>query len=173
MKLSWHGDDFRITGLLWWESTGPRWIPVLIGWVHLEHLFFSCVSLLDNLLNEARCWWFRSFFMQRYCVELVWKQTSTSICQEALSDHLQYVLLTNICKVAKPRVSIRDGTHDNYLLDNNYCSDVFWDLLVLFCLCRLISQNLFYVINGLRNFEKRRCLTLLLVPFNGLAPNKR
>ena len=28
---SWHGTTFRITGPLWWESTGGRWIPVTNG----------------------------------------------------------------------------------------------------------------------------------------------
>ena len=28
MKTSWHGNTFRITGHLWGESTGHRWIPL-------------------------------------------------------------------------------------------------------------------------------------------------
>ena len=27
MMISWNGNIFRVTGPLWWESTGHRWIP--------------------------------------------------------------------------------------------------------------------------------------------------
>ena len=64
MMIAWHGNIFCITGPLWGESTGHRWIPLTKGqWYRKRPIIRNCivffaVSLLNNLLNKQfSCWW--------------------------------------------------------------------------------------------------------------------
>ena len=49
--LSWHGNDSRITGPLWWESTGDQWIPL------------QCVC-------NVELWWFLCGQSEQACEHL-------------------------------------------------------------------------------------------------------
>ena len=41
--ISWHGNAFRITDPLWWESTGGRWFPIRT--VQKQHVPYSQSSI--------------------------------------------------------------------------------------------------------------------------------
>ena len=60
MMTSWHGNTSCITGFLWGESIGHRWIPLTKGQ--------QCRVLMFRWSRRAKksnCWWFETPW--RYC----------------------------------------------------------------------------------------------------------
>ena len=55
MKTSWHGINFRITGPLWGESTGHRWIPLAQGQSCGAMIFFFDVSMNKLFNKQSTC----------------------------------------------------------------------------------------------------------------------
>ena len=56
MMRSWHGNAFCITGPLWGESTGDRWIPITKT-SDVEPWFFPCWSMNRLLNKQSRGRW--------------------------------------------------------------------------------------------------------------------
>ena len=54
MMTSWNGNIFRVSGPLWGESTGHRWIPLPKTGLDA---FFG-LRLNKRLRKQAICWWF-------------------------------------------------------------------------------------------------------------------
>ena len=72
MVTSSNGNMFRVTGLLWGETTGHRWIPLMWGettghrWIPLTKartrsfdVFFD-LCLIKRLSKQSRCRWFET-----------------------------------------------------------------------------------------------------------------
>ena len=68
MMTSSNGNIFRVTGPLWGESTGHRWIPLTNA---SDAELWCFLQLNKRLSKQARCWWFETPWVSswRHCNE--------------------------------------------------------------------------------------------------------
>ena len=59
MMTSSNGNLFRVTGPLWWDFTGHRWIPPQRPVTRSVHVFFD-LKLNKWLNKHKRHWWFET-----------------------------------------------------------------------------------------------------------------
>ena len=59
MMTSSNGNIFRVTGHLYGEFTGPRWIPAQRPVTQSLDVFFD-LRLNERLSKQSRCWWFET-----------------------------------------------------------------------------------------------------------------
>ena len=87
MITSSNGNIFRITGPLYGEFTGHRWIPVTKA--SDAELWCLLLRLNNGLSKQSRCWWFKtpSCSLWHYCNDRI-KELCTSMFHTCTIDSL-------------------------------------------------------------------------------------
>ena len=67
-----NGNIFRVTGLLWGESTGHRWIPSQRSVTRSFDIFFD-LHLNKRLSKQSRCRWFETLSRSSWYHWNVWR----------------------------------------------------------------------------------------------------
>ena len=111
IMTSSNGNTFRVTGPLWGESTGDRWIPSHRPVTRSVDVFFD-VRLNKRLSKQSRCGWFETPWRSlrrhcnesmnnRYWVHFIWR------CQPTIQYLISGTLVNKISDVITIRYQSR------------------------------------------------------------------
>ena len=95
--VGWRHDDvikwkhFRITGPLWGEFTGDRWIPLTTASdAELWHFFDLCLN--RRLSKQSRRWWFEKQSRPLWCTLMKLWRLWNGVLQKSTSIFMIYML---------------------------------------------------------------------------------